>query len=412
MIVTSIIVAQLGARRRYTVPHVLHKAGILSTLFTDFSAGGIPQPFRKRLIASPAPGILKNLVARTPDLPKEKVVAFNTFGLTYAWKLRRARTQEDKIRSYLWAGREFGRLIIRHGLPDRGAVYAYNSAALELFQEAKKRNLATILDQTIAPKSFENEILSEARHRFPGWEESQLTMSDRNYARREEEEWQLADLILCGSDFVRDTLVAKGVPAARCRIVPTGGLSVRATPDKPAPIYDAKRPLRVLFVGTVSLRKGIPILCEAFQHIPGTMAECRIVGSIEVSPQRLKASTPPSISFIGPVPHSEIGTQYEWADVFCLPSLCEGSAMVTYEALTYGLPLIVTPNTGAIIQHGQEGLIVAPQNSEEVREAILKFAQDPDMVRAMSVNARICAEQTSFTAYAKRLVDAIGITSR
>lgn len=410
--IESVTVAQLGARRRYAVPRIFYEAGVLSTLFTDFSIQGVPRVLRTGMAAPAAPPIWKRFVARDPGLPAHMVKAFNPFGLRYAWKLKRARSQEAMLLAYLWAGRRLCNLVIREGLPQQGIVYGYNSAAREILMEAKNMDVITILDQTIAPKFLETGIIQETRRQFPGWDDGEVPASARAYAEREADEWQLADIILCGSAFVRDALLARGISGAKCRIVPTGGVSQARV--KPLPIipYDGKRPLRVLFVGSVSLRKGIHVLCKAFEGIPDAAAQCRVVGALHVNHERLYKAAPSAIEFVGLVPHSNIEKHYQWADVFCLPSLCEGSAMVTYEALAYGLPLIVTPNTGAIIRHNQEGLIIRPQNPEDLREAVLTLAENPDILEAMAHNTRSCAAEISFSAYARRLIDAVGLARK
>ena len=57
----------------------------------------------------------------------------------------------------------------------------------------------------------------------------------------------------------------------------------------------------------------------------------------------------------GPVPRSVVAEHYAWADVFLLPSVCEGSATATYEAIASGIPVICTPNAGSVIEDGRQG---------------------------------------------------------
>ena len=57
---------------------------------------------------------------------------------------------------------------------------------------------------------------------------------------------------------------------------------------------------------------------------------------------------------------------YAWADVFLLPFICEGSAMVTYEALSWGLPVITTHNAGSIVRDTVDGWLVPYRDSEAI----------------------------------------------
>lgn len=76
---------------------------------------------------------------------------------------------------------------------------------------------------------------------------------------------------------------------------------------------------------------------------------------------------------VGAVPRQEIAKQYAWADVFVLPSICEGSATVCYEALASGLPVITTPNSGSVVRDGLDGFIVPIRNSEAIREKLARL---------------------------------------
>ncbi len=99
--------------------------------------------------------------------------------------------------------------------------------------------------------------------------------------------------------------------------------------------------------------------------------------------------------------------QYEWADVFLLPSLCEGSATVVYEALSAGLPVICTFNTGSVVRDNVDGYIVPIRDGEAIAEKLLHLAGHLGIRADMSANAASRAKQFSLTAYRDRLLDAI-----
>src|SRR5207245_11203657 len=107
--------------------------------------------------------------------------------------------------------------------------------------------------------------------------------------------------------------------------------------------------LHILFAGSVNLRKGAQYLLEALQRLNSSQVEARFAGTLALDPARLKPYQR-TATFLGSVPRNKMMGLYDWADVFVLPSICEGSALVTYEALASGIPLIATPNTGAWIR--------------------------------------------------------------
>src|SRR5207244_3760976 len=136
-------------------------------------------------------------------------------------------------------------------------------------------------------------------------------------------------------------VAASGGPVERCRVVPYGVDRRFACPNRPS----HGGPLRVLTVGSVELRKGHPYVLAAARRLRGR-ASFRVIGPVHVS-AAAQQELADALDLVGPVPHSDLAAHYAWADVFLLPSVCEGSATVTYEALTAGLPVLCTPNTGS-----------------------------------------------------------------
>jgi glycosyltransferase involved in cell wall biosynthesis len=96
------------------------------------------------------------------------------------------------------------------------------------------------------------------------------------------------------------------------------------------------------------------------------------------------------------------------ADVFVFPSLFEGSAVVTYEALASGLPGIVTPSAGSVARDGLEGLIVPPADVEALAGAMERLGDDPDLRETMAVAARARAETFDWSRYHASLRAEIG----
>jgi glycosyltransferase involved in cell wall biosynthesis len=111
------------------------------------------------------------------------------------------------------------------------------------------------------------------------------------------------------------------------------------------------------------------------------------------------------------VPRSEIAQHFDWADVFLLPSLCEGSATVTYEALGYGLPVICTPNTGSVVRDGVEGFILPVSDTVALAERLETLAGDPGRLEELSANARKRADEYTVGEYARRLLTSLDLES-
>ena len=133
-------------------------------------------------------------------------------------------------------------------------------------------------------------------------------------------------------------------------------------------------PLRVLFVGTLQLRKGIPYLLAARRQLRGNGVRIRLVGPSLLAPSVMRELRR-EMEVVGPVPRSRIGEHYAWADVVVLPTLSEGSANVVYEAMAAGLPVITTANAGSIIVDGESGVLIPIRDTEALAAVLERFAE-------------------------------------
>ena len=380
---SRILVAHLGARKHYQEPIIFHQWGILDRFYTDFYAGNsrFISLLRQPKIYSHLPSMLKKGLDRySPELKQAKIIHFPKFGYKFTDICRRSSLQE-KANIFIWAGKEFGKRIIQNGLGDANTVYGFNGESLELFEYALSQGIRCILDQTVAERSLVNKLLLEEEKIWENWSKSPFSVNynDLELLQREQREQNLANHIICGSNFVKDSLVATGISGNKISVVALGRKKERQSqsyyPECKNPQQRRDR-LRILFAGTITLRKGIPYLLEALRQIKGKIPfVCKIAGAIEIKHQRV-AEYGDVCEFLGQVPRSAMAQLYTWADVFVLPSICEGSAMVTYEALSYGLPIITTYNSGSIVRDSIDGYIVPIRNSVEIANKLLMIYEN------------------------------------
>lgn len=397
------VVAQLGARMRYAVPRILHQAGMLSMLYTDIWANGgflrlarlIPRFLRQD-------GLVR-LCERVPaGIPPEKIMAFNGFGIKYAARRRLVATPDKMMGIHVWAGKTFCEMIIEKGLIDAQSVYAFNGAALELCESCLRRGIRPVLEQTIAGMETMKQLLDHERSRFPGWD--MTDMSDvfcSEMADREREERHLAELVVCGSEFVKESIAREAGVERKCIVVPYGV----DLPPSPRAVHRARGALNVLTVGEVGLRKGSPYVLDTARRLKGK-ATFRMVGVTNISGE-IRRRMNECVELVGAVPHSMMGEHYQWADVFLLPSICEGSARAVYEAMSYGLPVVCTRNTGSVIRDGQDGFIVPICDSDTIVWRLETLIGDPDLMSEMSKKALESIADFSIGSYGRRLLAAL-----
>lgn len=395
-----IVVSQLGARMHYGVPRILEAAGQLERLYTDIAAHrGWPRWLGRRLPPGLLPKAVRRLCGRIPEgIAPERVTDFPAFGLALGLRRMLAGTPSRETAATLWAAPRFARLVARRGFGDAGGFYGFSGDSLEQLVAARQAGLWTVVEQIIAPRDLLDRLIEEEEDVFPEWRLD--TDGDRfahTFAQREKAEWAAADLVVCGSEFVRDGVIAASGGTARCAVVPYGVDRRFTLPPK----VPRKGPLKVLTVGVSGLRKGTPYVLEAARRLAGK-ARFRLVGPCGV-PGPVNAALGAVMEVAGIVPRAEILAHFAWADVFLLPSLCEGSATVVYEALAAGLPVVTTANTGTVVRDGREGFIVPIRDPEAIVAAIERLDGERDLLAEMAEAAQRRAADFDLASYGCRL---------
>jgi len=381
-----VVVAMLGARRRYLVPRVLERLGMLEVFFTD-------------LVRPPAGRRSGEAGAAGGDGVPSGTREFRWLGLLRVVLRRWARGPDRRQGLILWANRAFARRVAAADWGAGNAVYGFNSACREILERAHREGCLCLVDQIMVPWTVEQEILGRERESWPGWETAPQRDYWRRLAEREREEWRLADRIICGSEFVARSVAADGGPGGRCVVVPYAAGQVLPTVER----RDRRGPLRVLFVGTIELRKGIQYLMDAVRMLGRGRVEVRAVGPVQVSRAAARRLAE-WMRLEGPQPRGAVEGYYRWADVFVLPSLAEGSANACFEALGAGLPVITTPNAGSVVRDGREGFVVPVRDAAAIAEKLERLAESAGEREYLGANARQRALEFSEEKYAGRLV--------
>ena len=397
------VVARFGATMHYAVPRILNNAGLLAKFYTDFYASPIIRGLLSLAPEQCRPPMINRALGRfASDLPMELIRSYPVLGVEYTVRQRLMSNPEALSKMFLTVGSRFGKAVARDGFGQASGVYCFNTSALHILRAAKERNLVSVVEQTIAPCLIEQRLMSEEYELFQGWEvlRQSTAPSTEAVVRRESEEWNLADRIICPSEFVRQAVIESGGAPHKCILVPYG-VDNRFAPSEGL----ARRgPLKVLSIGQASLRKGIGYACEVGKAL-GKTAELRWVGPILLTAEG-RHKVEQHVKLLGEVPRIQILEQFRWADVFFLPSICEGSATVIYEALMSGLPVITTPNAGSIVTDGVNGFIVPIRDTNEMRDRLRQLHEDDQLLCRMRLRA-IESRQASFEAYQDRLLNAL-----
>jgi hypothetical protein len=221
--------------------------------------------------------------------------------------------------------------------------------------------------------------------------------------RRRLRDLALADRVLVPSEHIAASLRRHGLESDKIHVIPYAADCRRF---QPLPAKSHGSACTFLFVGGISQRKGIKYLLQAWQRIRRRGWRLQLLGPMPSDTSPLEPFRE-MIEPLGRVSHAEVPARMAEADVFVFPSLFEGSAVVTYEALASGLPCVVTPDAGSVVRHGRDGFIVPPRDVDALAARMRQLGDDPDLRARMASAARARALTFDWPRYHRALLDVI-----
>jgi glycosyltransferase involved in cell wall biosynthesis len=295
--------------------------------------------------------------------------------------------------------------------PDYTGVYAYEDGALASLRAARAMGKAAIYELPIAFGPYAKTILEEEAQRRPKWRFTLggLSDSDKKMARKRAE-IEAADLIITPSQFVLDSIPATVRSSRPCAMVPYGADPAIEDHEihKARNSDTADHPLRLLFVGSFSQRKGLADILDACSRLSHKDIELHLLGS-PMAPLAFYRRHYPNFIYHSPCARSTVIETMLGCDVLMLPSLVEGRALVQLEALSCGLPIIISPNTGGddLLDEGKTGWKVDPSSPDQLADRIEWFVENRDRLPEMRSAALAMARSHSWEASRRELINAV-----
>lgn len=279
-------------------------------------------------------------------------------------------------------------------------IYLWSGASLALYQYLKKIGKIIIVENINCHQNSARKILENEGKRLGIEKIHAITDAD---IEDENSKLALADFIFSPSAQVSDSLLAEGISEDKI-IAASYGLSEQDCLSKSEQSQD---PVTALFVGSIIPRKGVHLLLDYWQAArPNGIL--KLIG--QVSPdfeQYIKRYR--NDSTIDFIPFTnDLASHYLSADIFLMPSLEEGSPLVTYLALGAGLPSILSPMAGeGVISNNIEGYLIEPHDKNAWVNCIQKLIADAAMRKSLEIAARKKAQYFLWSKVAQRRVDAI-----
>jgi glycosyltransferase involved in cell wall biosynthesis len=326
-------------------------------------------------------GALAGIVTAYPKAPWQGIapalLSWNPvlgFREAFARRLQRGSTEAHDyryaVRFARWASRQ---------LPEADIMQLWTGYALESIAVARGKGALTIALRGSAHIRTQMELLRDEFDRFG----LVPPRTDGPLVERECEEYDAADMVNVISTFAMRTFLARGFAASRLILTPLAvdiGEVVSVAPRTPRP-----GPLRVLFLGNVSLQKGVHYLLDAAHSLGKVAVSVSLVGGVSSDGKEVLRRLSQAGEWKGSVSRAQLRHVFAEHDVLVLPSVQDGFGAVICEAMAAGLPVIATENTGApdVVRNGVDGLIVPARSAPALRDALEKLVVDRELCTAM-----------------------------
>lgn len=289
-------------------------------------------------------------------------------------------------------------------------VYAYEDGALETFKRAKQLGMKCIYDLPIAYWETGRQLMKEEAERLPDWAVTLGggILDSEEKLERKTAEMELADVVVGPGKFVLDS-IPHWAKEKKTIMSPFGSPELKTISNLETSVdIGSNRPLRILFVGSMGQRKGLGDLFEAINILKIKDVELVVMGSL-LAPIEFYKNKLKNFTYEPGRPHDQVLELMRSCDVFCLPSIVEGRALVMQEAMSQGLPLIITHNTGGadLIKEGETGFLVPIRSPEVIAEKINWFVQNRSQISEMGKSARNHAAQYTWGNYGDTVVNSL-----
>lgn len=290
-------------------------------------------------------------------------------------------------------------------LPNYDIAYLWPACSIDSYRYAKAIGKTIVMESINCHQSVSKRILDVEAKKLGI---SNIHLITDTSIQDENEKIALADYIFSPSPQVTQSFLEMGVEGGKI-IESSYGLDDSDLLDKKYDFQKHPKTFTALFVGSVIPRKGIHLLLDYWKS-SGINGKLRVIGKVDPSAELIAKNyeNEPSIEFVSFT--NDLASIYAEADLFIMPSLEEGSPLVTYLAIGAGLPCLVSPMAGdGVVRNNIDGYIIPPHDKKAWIDALQKLAEDRELRLKFSKSVREHAEYFLWPHVAKRRIDELRI---
>jgi glycosyltransferase involved in cell wall biosynthesis len=285
-------------------------------------------------------------------------------------------------------------------------VHVWNTGALETLKAARELGIPTVLERPNAHTRFAMEVVQRECEKLgvalpPNHEHA----FDAKKLAKEEEEYSLATRLLCPSDFVVKTFLERGFANEQLiRHIYGYDETIYYPSGEPR---NLKQGLLMLFVGVCAVRKGVHYALEAWLNSSASEHGTFLIAG-EFLPAYQEKLAPmlahPSVKLLGH--RNDVPDLMRKSDVLILPTIEEGSALVTSDARASGCVLLVSEAAGAVCTHMENALVHRVGDVNTLSQQITMLHEDRCLLESLRSASLQTAPEITWTAAGRVLLDA------
>jgi glycosyltransferase involved in cell wall biosynthesis len=352
----KIIVYHVGARDYYSVGEFFSKRNMLLCLITDYWKNTKTSFFTKKFSRR-----------FNENINSKKIISYSIFQILYVEIF--IKLLSNKFQIWNFAGNFFANFTLQKiqkkiNATDKYLLWGYTGGNLQVLKHLNKNKNIFFLHNQIDPGivyyDIENGVNSKQKQQF---------------LKNIKEEWDLADAILVNSEYSKRCLEKYDVNVNKIIVVPLiYNKPIRNT------IKVSNTVLNIGFVGNINEIKGFPVFLEVAKQLH-TTCNFMAIGTSHFSKDYINEASK-YIEFTGHLSKEELHKYYSKMDILIFPTHCDGFGMVQLEAMSYGIPVIASPNCAKVVQENSNGFIEDDANSianrilylNDNREALKQFS--------------------------------------
>ncbi|WP_419701188.1 glycosyltransferase family 4 protein [Mucilaginibacter sp. NFX135] len=403
---TKFIVGQLGVPRHSAAAKALYERGLLDQFVTDtyFSTKG-------SLANLPliGPKLTAKYKKYDPGFTNDVVSGDWLGALSFRFRLK----YSDRITAFKAANKRLGDRLIAYAKDKQpGKYFGFDTISIDFLEWGHDKGWKAYLEQCVAPRSSQIEMWQLFQEKY-GIDYSSHIDYCRFQQDIERKEWGYSSNIIVPSEYVKNELIKDGsVDINKVSVVNYGytpNVSRETILNQIEQKFAKKQnSFNILFAGNSGYRKGIKdilTIAEAFKNEP---VQFLLAGLLENDAQDLVQKYPnKNLIYLGKLSNEELAKQYLNADLFFFPSYLEGSALVLIEAMSWGLPIVTTYQSGSVIEDGLNGFLNNSGDVEGLKSSITKLLAQPELRFNMAISSLEKSALYSVKEYGIKLTDVL-----